>query len=105
MIFFDPSAVTPQALDKAKEAGRKERMLCKQREQASLTDQLNLDLTYCVSHTHTLTHSHTHILTHFHTLTFTHSHTHTLTLTHTHSPAELPMQLSWLRVESKYYAR
>ena len=38
-----------QALEKAKEAGRKERMLCKQREQASLTEQLNLDLTYCVS--------------------------------------------------------
>ncbi len=38
-----------QALDKAKEAARKERMLCKQREQAQLTDQINFDLTYCVS--------------------------------------------------------
>ena len=37
-----------QALDKAKDAARKERMLCKQREQAQLTDQINLDLTYCV---------------------------------------------------------
>ncbi|CAI8003550.1 Intraflagellar transport protein 88 homolog [Geodia barretti] len=36
------------ALEKAKEAGRRERMLCKQREQASLAEQLNLDLTYCV---------------------------------------------------------
>lgn len=36
------------ALDKAKEAARKERMLCKQREQAQLTDQINFDLTYCV---------------------------------------------------------
>ena len=38
-----------QALDKAKDAGRKERVLCKQREQAQATDQINLDLTYCVS--------------------------------------------------------
>ena len=38
-----------QALDKAREAARKERMLCKQREQAQLADQINLDLTYCVS--------------------------------------------------------
>lgn len=38
-----------QALDKAKEAARKERMLCKQREQAQLTEQINFDLTYCVS--------------------------------------------------------
>ncbi len=37
-----------QALEKAKEAGRKERMLCKQREQANMTEQINLDLTYCV---------------------------------------------------------
>jgi intraflagellar transport protein 88 len=36
------------ALDKAKEASKKERMLCKQREQMSLTDQINLDLTYSV---------------------------------------------------------
>ena len=40
-----------QALDKAREAARKERILCKQREQAQLTDQINLDLTYCVSGT------------------------------------------------------
>ena len=38
-----------QALDKAREAARKERILCKQREQAQLADQINLDLTYCVS--------------------------------------------------------
>ena len=37
-----------QALDKAKESSRKERLLCKQREQASLAEQINLDLTYCV---------------------------------------------------------
>ncbi|KAG5460019.1 MAG: hypothetical protein BJ554DRAFT_7984, partial [Olpidium bornovanus] len=36
------------ALEKAKEAGKKERQLTKQREQASLGDQINLDLTYCV---------------------------------------------------------
>eukprot|EP00118_Oscarella_pearsei_P028332 m.1902 g.1902 ORF g.1902 m.1902 type:complete len:844 (+) comp8022_c0_seq1:68-2599(+) len=36
------------ALDRAKEAGRKERFLCKQREQHSLSDQINLDLTYSV---------------------------------------------------------
>ena len=41
-----------QALDKAKDAGRKERVLCKQREQAQATDQINLDLTYCVSDAH-----------------------------------------------------
>ena len=38
-----------KALDKAKEAGRKERALCRQREQASHQDQINLDLTYSVS--------------------------------------------------------
>lgn len=37
-----------QALDKAKEAGRKERLLCRQREQVGLSDQISLDLTYCV---------------------------------------------------------
>lgn len=37
-----------QALDKAKEAGRKERLLCKQREQTQNTSEINLDLTYCV---------------------------------------------------------
>lgn len=36
------------ALDKAKEAGRKERLLCRQREQAGLGEQISLDLTYCV---------------------------------------------------------
>ncbi|XP_065906422.1 intraflagellar transport protein 88 homolog [Dysidea avara] len=36
------------ALDRAKEAGRKERLLCKQRDQASLNEQINLDLTYSV---------------------------------------------------------
>ena len=41
-----------QALDKAKEAGRKERLLCKQRDQASLNEQINLDLTYSVSFLH-----------------------------------------------------
>ena len=38
-----------KALDKAKEAGRKERALCRQREQATHHDQINLDLTYSVS--------------------------------------------------------
>ncbi|KAH9525201.1 Intraflagellar transport protein 88 [Bulinus truncatus] len=36
------------ALDKAKEAGRKERVLVRQREQLSKGDQINLDLTYSV---------------------------------------------------------
>lgn len=36
------------ALDKAKEAGRKERVLVRQREQLSMGDQINLDLTYSV---------------------------------------------------------
>jgi intraflagellar transport protein 88 len=36
------------ALDRGKEAGRKERLLCKQREQNSLSEQINLDLTYSV---------------------------------------------------------
>jgi intraflagellar transport protein 88 len=36
------------ALDKAKEAGKRERLLAKQREQAGLGEQVNLDLTYCV---------------------------------------------------------
>lgn len=38
-----------KALEKAKEAGRKERALCRQREQTSLGEQINLDLTYSVS--------------------------------------------------------
>jgi intraflagellar transport protein 88 len=37
-----------QALEKAKEAGKKERALCKQREQLNLADQINVDLTYAV---------------------------------------------------------
>ncbi|KAJ3118570.1 Intraflagellar transport protein 88 [Phlyctochytrium bullatum] len=36
------------ALEKAKEAAKRERALTKQREQAGLGDQINLDLTYCV---------------------------------------------------------
>ena len=38
-----------KALEKAKEAGRKERILVRQREQLSSSDQINLDLTYSVS--------------------------------------------------------
>ena len=37
-----------KALEKAKEAGRKERVLVRQREQMSMGDQINLDLTYSV---------------------------------------------------------
>lgn len=36
------------ALEKAKEAGKKERQIAKQKEQANLADQVNLDLTYFV---------------------------------------------------------
>lgn len=36
------------ALEKAKEAGKKERFLCRQREQLNLADQINADLTYAV---------------------------------------------------------
>ncbi|KAK4470466.1 hypothetical protein MN116_006018 [Schistosoma mekongi] len=36
------------ALEKAKEAGRKERVLVRQREQLGVADQINLDLTYSV---------------------------------------------------------
>lgn len=36
------------ALEKAKDAGKKERQLSRQREQLELGDQMNLDLTYCV---------------------------------------------------------
>ncbi|CAM6118773.1 unnamed protein product [Calypogeia fissa] len=36
------------ALEKAKEAGKKERLLCKHREQTGLGDQLNLELTFAV---------------------------------------------------------
>ena len=38
----------PQALEKAKEAGKKERQLSKQREQLNLADQINVDLTFAV---------------------------------------------------------
>lgn len=38
-----------QALEKAKEAGRKERVLLRQREQTGTADHINLDLTYSVS--------------------------------------------------------
>jgi len=38
----------PLALEKAKEASKKERMLCKHREQQGLGDQINIDLTYSV---------------------------------------------------------
>merc|ERR1719401_1871614 len=37
-----------EALDKGKEAGKKERQLCRLREQQNLLDQLNVDLTYAV---------------------------------------------------------
>ena len=36
------------ALEKAKEAGKKERLVAKQKEQSNLVDQANLDLTYFV---------------------------------------------------------
>lgn len=36
------------AYEKAKEAGRKERVLVRQREQLGVADQINLDLTYSV---------------------------------------------------------
>jgi intraflagellar transport protein 88 len=36
------------ALEKAKDAGKKERQISKQREQLNIGDQINLDLTYCV---------------------------------------------------------
>jgi intraflagellar transport protein 88 len=36
------------ALEKAKEAGKRERLLCKQREQNNLSDQINMDLTFAV---------------------------------------------------------
>jgi len=38
----------PLALEKAKEAGKKERALCKHRESNGLVEQINLDLTYAV---------------------------------------------------------
>lgn len=36
------------ALDRAKEAGKLERQLCKKREEHGLADQINIDLTYSV---------------------------------------------------------
>jgi intraflagellar transport protein 88 len=36
------------ALEKAKEAGKRERQIAKQKEQANIADQVNLDLTYFV---------------------------------------------------------
>ncbi|KAI8806826.1 hypothetical protein BJ742DRAFT_898538 [Cladochytrium replicatum] len=47
ILAADPSTLH-LALEKAKEAGKKERQLSKHREQAQLGDQVNLDLTYCV---------------------------------------------------------
>jgi intraflagellar transport protein 88 len=38
----------PAALEKAKEAGKKERLLCRHREKNGLGDQMNYDLTYAV---------------------------------------------------------
>ena len=40
--------VCVQALEKAKEAGRKERALVRQREQSGNADHINPDLTYAV---------------------------------------------------------
>eukprot|EP00796_Vickermania_ingenoplastis_P008694 gene8694-6115_t len=37
-----------EALDKAKEAGKKERQLCKQREDLNLSEQINVELTFAV---------------------------------------------------------
>merc|ERR1719399_1570172 len=52
--LVEESAITRQqgdlqeALQKAKEAGKRERQLCRLREQQNLLDQLNVDLTYAV---------------------------------------------------------
>ncbi|XP_027044072.1 intraflagellar transport protein 88 homolog [Pocillopora verrucosa] len=46
--FANDRGEYPLALEKAKEAGRKERALCRQREQSSLGEQVNLDMTYSV---------------------------------------------------------
>lgn len=43
------ACVLPQALEKAKEAGRKERALVRQREQSGNADHINADLTFSVS--------------------------------------------------------
>lgn len=37
------------SLEYAKEAGKKERLLCKHRESNGLVDQINIDLTYAVT--------------------------------------------------------
>lgn len=44
-------AMSPQALEKAKEASRKERTLVRQREQSDKADQINIDLYGSVSNT------------------------------------------------------
>merc|ERR550514_2015430 len=52
--LVEESAITREqgdlqaALEKAKEAGKRERQLCRLREQQNLLEQLNLDLTYAV---------------------------------------------------------
>lgn len=43
------SIILFKALEKAKEAGRKERVLVRQREQIATPEDINLDLTYSVS--------------------------------------------------------
>ena len=67
-----------QALEKAKEAGRKERALVRQREQSGNADHINPDLTYAVSNQifrpHDITH--TKVLTQNSTLSLTSKHDH-----------------------------
>ncbi|XP_074642143.1 intraflagellar transport protein 88 homolog [Tubulanus polymorphus] len=46
--FANSSGELSTALEKAKEAGRKERILVRQREQLGTSEQINLDLTYSV---------------------------------------------------------
>ena len=46
------------ALEKAKDAGKKERILCRNREQLSLGDQINIDLTYLVCFNLAVTYQH-----------------------------------------------
>ncbi|KAK7108172.1 hypothetical protein V1264_015957 [Littorina saxatilis] len=46
--FANSRGEFPLALEKAKEAGRKERVLVRQREQQAMGEQINLDLTYSV---------------------------------------------------------
>lgn len=52
VFVWSPFYCLLKALEKAKEAGRKERALCRQREQSAHHDQINLDLTYSVSTMH-----------------------------------------------------